>query len=56
MSFVYQAQKDDPIDRKLAEYINNSDPQKRVSLIFVREQDGIYSYGKRRVFIKVEKG
>lgn len=24
-------------------------------MLFVREQEGIYSYGKRRVFIKIEK-
>ena len=24
-------------------------------MLFVREQEGVYSYGKRRVFIKIEK-
>ena len=24
-------------------------------MLFVRESEGVYSYGKRRVFIKVEK-
>ena len=24
-------------------------------MLFVREQEGIYSYGKKRVFIKIEK-
>jgi hypothetical protein len=28
---------------------------KKASMLFVREQEGVYSYGKRRIFIKVEK-
>ncbi|CDW88231.1 gas2 domain containing protein [Stylonychia lemnae] len=55
INFVYQAAKDDPIDKKLADFINNNQIHKKASLLFVREQDGVYSYGKRRVFIKIEK-
>ncbi len=55
INFVYQPVKDDPIDKKLAEYINNNQVHRKASMLFVREQEGVYSYGKRRVFIKIEK-
>lgn len=55
MSLVYMPVKDDVIDKKLADYINNNQTHKKASLLFVREQEGIYSYGKRKVFIKIEK-
>lgn len=55
INFVYQGVKDDPIDKKLAEYINHNQTHKKASMLFVREQEGVYSYGKRRVFIKIEK-
>ena len=37
INFVYQAVKDDPIDKKLAEFINNNQVHKKASLLFVRE-------------------
>lgn len=43
------------VDKKLAEYINNNQNYKKGSMLFVREQEGIYSYGKKKVFIKIEK-
>lgn len=55
INFCYQAVKDDLTDKKLAEYINTTTHHKKASMLFVREQEGIYSYGKRRVFIKIEK-
>jgi hypothetical protein len=55
INFIYAGIKNDPIDIKLADYINNNKDHKKASLLFVREQEGIYSYGKKRVFIKIEK-
>ena len=55
MNFVYAPEKNDHIDRKLADYINNNQHHKKASMLFVRESEGVYSYGKRRVFIKIEK-
>lgn len=54
INFVYAAFKDDPIDKKLADHINHSSQHKKASMLFVREQEGVYSYGKRKIFIKVE--
>ncbi len=40
---------------KLAEYINRAPMALRDHMKFERESDGIYKYGKRRVFIKIEQ-
>lgn len=47
--------KDDPVDRRLAEYINNAPYKLRDHMKFERESEGIYKYGKKRVFMKIEK-
>jgi len=52
---VYSAEKNDPVDKRLAEYINTTQNHKKASMLFVRESEGVYSYGKRRIFIKIEK-
>ena len=46
--------KDDVVDKKLAEFINRAPPKVRNQMNFVRESEGIYKYGKKRVFMKVE--
>jgi hypothetical protein len=46
--------KDDPVDRKLADYINNAPAKLRSQMNFVREAEGVYKYGKKRVFMKIE--
>jgi hypothetical protein len=53
--FVYHPVKDDPVDRRLAEYINNAPIKLRDHMKFERESEGIYKYGKKRVFMKIEK-
>jgi hypothetical protein len=39
---IYIPMRDDPIDRKLAEYINNFPERQRLKVMFMRESDGIY--------------
>ena len=46
--------KDDPVDKALAEYINRRGKPLEIPLI--REDPGIYSYGSKRVFVKLEQG
>lgn len=53
--FVYHPVKDDPVDKRLAEYINSAPYNLRDHLKFERESEGIYKYGKKRVFMKIEK-
>jgi hypothetical protein len=37
INFIYAGIKNDPIDIKLADYINNNKDHKKASLLFVRE-------------------
>ena len=53
--FLYHPVKDDMIDQKLAAYINSAPVKLRSKMAFVRESEGIYKYGKKRVFMKIEK-
>jgi len=39
---VYIPVKDDPIDKKLAEYINNYPDRQKLKIMFMRESDGVY--------------
>ena len=52
---VYIPVKDDPIDQKVAEYINNYPDRQRLKVMFMRESSGVYEFGSRRVGIKVDK-
>jgi chromosome segregation ATPase len=53
--YVYQPVKDDMVDKRLAEYINSAPIRLRDHMRFERESEGIYKYGKKRVFMKIEK-
>ena len=52
---VYIPVKSDVVDTKLAEYINNYPDRKKLKVMFMRESDGVYEFGTRRVGIKVER-
>ena len=53
---VYIPVKSDNIDTKLAEYINNYPDRKKLKIMFMRESEGVYEFGSKRVFVKVERG
>lgn len=46
----------DPIDKNLSKYINSSSDPLKLSQLFVRERKGIYNFGSKKVFLKVESG
>merc|ERR1711981_1325468 len=52
---VYIPVKGDPVDKKLAEYINNYPDRQKLKVMFLRETDGVYQFGSKRVSVKVEK-
>lgn len=52
---VYIPVKGDPTDRKLAEYINNYPDRQKLKIMFMRESEGVYEFGSKRVMVKVEK-
>ena len=53
---VYIPQKGDTIDVKLAEYINNYPDRKKLKIMFMRETEGVYEFGTKRVHVKVASG
>lgn len=52
---VYIPIKDDAIDRKLAEFINNYPDRNRLKIMFMRESEGVYQFGSKRVAVRVDK-
>lgn len=53
---VYIPVKSDAVDTKLAEYINNYPDRQKLKIMFMRESEGVYEFGQRRVMVKVERG
>ena len=39
---VYIPIKDDPVDKKLAEFINNYPERSKLKIMFMRESEGVY--------------
>jgi hypothetical protein len=52
---VYIPVKDDQIDKKLAEFINNYPERQKLKIMFMRESSGVYQFGTKRVAVKVEQ-
>jgi hypothetical protein len=52
---VYIPVKDDMIDRKLAEYINNYPERQKLKIMFMRESEGVYQFGSKRLCVRVDK-
>ena len=51
---VYLPIKDDQVDKKLAEYINNYPDRANLKIMLQRESAGIYNFGTRKINIKLE--
>ena len=52
---VYIPVKDDQIDKRLAEFINNYPERNKLKIMFMRESEGVYQFGTKRVAIRVDK-
>ena len=53
---VYVPVKDDPIDQKVAEYINSYPDRNKLKIMFMRESEGVYEFGSKKVNVRIEKG
>ena len=49
----YFSDLNDPIDVALGEFVNN---REAIPIAFTRETTGVYHFGSRRVFMKLESG
>jgi hypothetical protein len=51
---VYIPFKGDSIDCKLADFINNYPDRNKLKVLFFRESPGVYTFGERKVGIRVD--
>ena len=53
---IYVPMKDDPVDEKVAEYLNSVTDRQKLKIMFLRESSGVYEFGTRRVEVNVKQG
>ena len=53
---IYAPIEQDNIDINLAEHLNSLPDSQALSELFSRESEGIYHFGTKRVFVKIENG
>ena len=53
---VYIAHKNCRIDKALGRFINEYPERQEMKIMFLRESEGVYQFGQKRVYIKIEKG
>ena len=53
---IYIPKKADKIDNALSTYINAKPEESSMKIMFLRESEGVYRFGSKRVYIKIEKG
>lgn len=53
---VYIPIKDDPVDCKLADFINNYPDRSKLKVIFIRASAGVYQFGTKKVEVRLTKG
>ena len=52
---VYIPVRADHVDVQLAEFINNYPERSKLKIMFMRESEGVYMFGSKRVAVKVEQ-
>lgn len=50
---IYIPIKEDPLDVKMAEYINNYPDRAKLKIMFMRESKGVYEFGTKRINVEV---
>lgn len=53
---VYIGHKLDHVDMELSRYLNLYPEKEKMKILFLRESEGVYQFGQKRVYIKIEKG
>ena len=53
---IYIPIRDDPLDVKVAEYINNYPDRQKLKIMFMRESAGVYAFGSKRINVEVQGG
>lgn len=52
----YIGHREDQIDKTLANFIHQYPEREKMKIMFLRESEGVYQFGQKRVFLKLEKG
>ena len=52
---MYVPVRNDPIDTKLADFINNYPDRKKLKVMFMRDSQGVYEFGSSKVIVKCER-
>jgi len=53
---AYIGHSQDTIDKTLTNYITQFPEREKMKIMFLREAEGVYQFGQKRVNIKLEKG
>ena len=53
---VYIGKKNDKLDTLLGKALNNYPEKDKMRILFLRESEGVYHFGSKRVYIKIGKG
>lgn len=53
---IYIPKKYSQIDIAISNFINDYPERDSLKILFLRESEGVYRFGSRRVFIKIGKG
>lgn len=53
---IYRAKQEDKVDSALGRVLNNYPERDCLKIMFLRESEGVYRFGSKRVYIKIEKG
>ncbi len=50
----YVPAKGDAVDNALADYLNSNKDAAKYRVLFIRESEGVYQFGSKKIYIKIE--
>ena len=53
---TYIPRKRDVLDEQLGDYLTMYPEKEKLKIMFLRETEGVYKFGSKRVYLKIEKG
>ena len=53
---AYIGHREDTIDKTLSTYIHQYPEREKMKIMFLRESEGVYQFGQKRIMLKIEKG
>ena len=56
MKAIYISHRKDKVDIVLGNFINTFPEREKMKILFLRESEGVYQFGQKRVYIKIGKG